>query len=109
MSMLGQLNEKLLLPRLVLAQIRGVGAIIALLGLLTIVSALAVVWSAHKTRMARAQLEQMEAQRDKLDADYRAMKVAQSALGEHSRVEQVARDKLAMERVSAETERVVNP
>lgn len=109
MNLSAQKNEMLMLPRLVLAQIRGVGAIITVLALLTIVSALAVVWSAHKTRMARAQLEQMEAQREQLDSDFRAMKVAQSALGEHSRVEQLAREKLAMERVSAETERVVKP
>lgn len=97
------------LLKMLLASLRGFGLGVALLALLTLLSALAVVWSAHQTRMARAELEALEKQRDELDSEYRALKLGQAALAEHGRVEAVAKAKLGMERVGLENERVVQP
>lgn len=78
-----------------------------LLAIATFASAMAVVWSAHQTRMARAELEKLETQRDELDTDFRELRLAQAALSEHNRVDVIARQKLAMERVGTDNERVV--
>ncbi|QGX39037.1 cell division protein FtsL [Permianibacter aggregans] len=95
------------LVRLILASVKSVGFGVLVLALLTFSSAVLVVWSAHETRMARAELEKLERQRDELDNDYRELKLAQAALAEHSRVDVIAKQKLDMERVSAENEKVV--
>lgn len=102
-------TEQPSLLKALLASLRGVGFAVALLALLTLLSALAVVWSAYQTRMARAELEALEKQRDDLDNDYRALKLGQAALAEHGRVEAVATKKLGMERVGIANERVVQP
>ena len=49
----------------------------------------------------------MQRQRDELDNDYRELKLAQAALAEHSRVDVIAKHKLDMESVWAESERVL--
>lgn len=95
------------LVKQMLASAKGVGLGVLALAVLTFASAMLVVWSAHETRMARAELEKLERQRDELDNDYRELKLAQAALAEHSRVDVIAKQKLSMERVSAENERVV--
>ena len=95
------------LLKAMLTSLRGFGIGVALLALLTLLSALAVVWSAHQTRMARAELEALEKQRDDLDSEFRSLKLGQAALAEHGRVETVAKTKLGMERVGVENERVV--
>lgn len=76
---------------------------------LVLVSAVSVIWNSYQSRMAHAQVEALEKQRDELDNEYRALKLANSALSEHSRVEVLAREKLKMERVTAEHEKVVQP
>lgn len=95
------------LLKAMLTSLRGFGVGVTLLALLTLFSALAVVWSAHQTRMARAELEALEKQRDDLDSEFRSLKLGQAALAEHGRVETVAKTKLGMERVGVENERVV--
>ncbi len=97
------------LLKAMLTSLHGFGIGVAVLALVTLLSALAVVWSAHQTRMARAELEALEKQRDELDNEYRALKLGQAALAEHGRVESVAKAKLGMERVGLENERVVQP
>jgi len=95
------------LLKAMLTSLRGFGVGVAVLALLTLLSALAVVWSAHQTRMARAELEALEKQRDDLDSEFRSLKLGQAALAEHGRVETVAKTKLGMERVGVDNERVV--
>jgi len=102
------LNQPSLLKAM-LTCLRGFGVGVLALALVTLLSSMAVVWSAYQTRMARAELEALEKQRDELDNEYRSLKLGQSALAEHGRVESVAKTKLGMERVGIENERVVQP
>lgn len=76
---------------------------------LVMLTATSVIWNSYQTRMARAQFEALEKTRDELDNEFRSLKLAQAALTEHSRVESIAREKLNMERVNVDSERVVQP
>jgi len=97
------------LLKAMLTSLRGFGLGVAILALLTLMSALAVVWSAQQTRMARAELDGLEKQRDELDGEYRSLKLGQAALAEHGRVEAMAKVRLGMERVGVENEKIVQP
>jgi cell division protein FtsL len=81
--------------------------IVSLLGLLVIVSAMSVVWTSYQVRMARAQVEALEKQRDELDNEFRDLRIKQAELAELSRVEDLATEKLRMEHLSVTNERVV--
>lgn len=82
--------------------------IIAVLMLLCIVSALAVVHFAHLNRQLTIQQDLFYQQRDQLDIEWRNLLLEQRALSEHSRVEDIARNKLDMRRPAAETDITVN-
>ena len=70
----------------------------ALLLLLSIVSALAIVHFAHLNRQLTIAQDKMYQQRDQLDIEWRNLLLEQRALAEHSRVEDIARNKLQMVR-----------
>jgi cell division protein FtsL len=89
------------------AQISAPLVLIGLLATLVIVSAMSVIWASYQVRMARAQVEALEKQRDELDNEFRELRIAQAVLAEHSRVEDLAAAKLRMERVNLANERVV--
>lgn len=95
------------LLKVMFANAKGISITTLILAIATFSSAMAVVWSAHQTRMARAELAKLERQRDELDTDFRELKLAQAALSEHNRIDTIARQKLAMERVSVDNEQVV--
>ena len=88
-------------------QISGPVVITSLLALVVIVSAMSVVWTSYQVRMARAQVEALEKQRDELDNEFRELRIAQAVWAEHSRVEDLAIEKLHMERTNVGNERVV--
>ena len=83
--------------------------VVAALGVLAFISAIAVVWSRHETRSLFIQLQQLNAQRDGLDIAWGQLKIEQSAWSTHGRVEQAARADLKMVIPKPEEVRLVQP
>lgn len=75
-----------------------------LLGVLLacILSAMAVVQMSHLNRQLTIQQEANYQQRDQLDTEWRNLLLEQRALAEHSRVEEIARRQLNMQRPAGE-------
>lgn len=59
-------------------------------------SALGVVYAKHESRQLLAQLQQLQNQRDEMDADWSRLQIEQSTLATHLRTETLARDHLRM-------------
>ncbi|EHR41356.1 MULTISPECIES: cell division protein FtsL [Alishewanella] len=74
--------------------------LVLLLLLACVLTGLAVVQMAHLNRQLTIQQDQNYQQRDQLDTEWRNLLLEQRALAEHSRVEEIARRQLNMERPS---------
>lgn len=74
----------------------------ALLLLACIISALLVVHFAHLNRQLTIAQDSLYQQRDQLDIEWRNLILEQRALSEHSRVEDIARNRLNMIRPAGE-------
>ncbi len=74
----------------------------ALLLLACIVSAMTVVHFAHLNRQMTIAQDELYQQRDQLDIEWRNLLLEQRALAEHSRVEDIARNRLQMLRPAGE-------
>lgn len=72
-----------------------------------LVSAIFVVTTAHRTRLLTAEREQLVLERDALDIEWRNLILEENALGDHSRVESIATDKLRMQHVDPSQENIV--
>ena len=72
-----------------------------------IVTAVTVVTTAHHTRLLTAQREQMVLERDALDIEWRNLILEENALGDHSRVERIATEKLQLQHVDPSQENIV--
>lgn len=66
--------------------------------LLALVSALVTVYLTHQHRELMVEREQLLQERDELDVEWRHLVVEQTALTEHSRIEELARRELGMQR-----------
>jgi cell division protein FtsL len=75
--------------------------------LLNVVVAMAVVHWAQLNRQMVIQQDVLLQQRDDIDLRWRHLLLEQRALAEHSRVEQIARERLGMDRPTTEAEVVV--
>ena len=69
--------------------------------------AVTVVTTAHHTRLLTAQREQLVLERDALDIEWRNLILEENALGDHSRVERIATEKLQMQHVDPSQENIV--
>lgn len=85
------------LVKLIGQEVRQRKLVITLL-LACILSALAVVQMSHLNRQLTIQQELNYQQRDNLDTEWRNLLLEQRALAEHSRVEEIARRQLNMQR-----------
>lgn len=65
-------------------------------GVLFLVSALGVVYSAHTTRQMYGSLQTLQSNQDDLDSEYEKLLLEQSAWANYTRVEQLAREELKM-------------
>ncbi|HAW94562.1 MULTISPECIES: cell division protein FtsL [unclassified Arsukibacterium] len=74
-----------------------------------IASALAVVYLAHLNRQLTIAQDTYYQQRDQLDTQWRNLLLEQRSLAEHSRVEDIARRRLNMQRPSGERDIMVRP
>lgn len=72
-----------------------------------LVSAILVVTTTHETRRLTAQREQLVLERDALDIEWRNLILEENALGDHSRVERFATEKLLMQHVDPSQENIV--
>lgn len=72
----------------------GVGIAVLIAGIL--VSAVTAVWAKHQSRKLFVELQGLVAERDQLEIDWGRLQIEQSTQGSHARVEQIARDQLAM-------------
>lgn len=72
-----------------------------------LVSALLVVTTAHRTRLLTAEREQLLLERDALDIEWRNLILEENALGDHSRVERIATERLRMGHVDPAQENIV--
>lgn len=75
--------------------------------LLNVIMAMAVVHWAQLNRQMVIQQDVLLQQRDDIDLRWRHLLLEQRALAEHSRVEQIARERLGMDRPTTEEEVVV--
>lgn len=85
------------LLQVIAADMRAHAGLLTLLAL-TLATGLAVVYLTHLNRELVAEREVLLQQRDELDVEWRHLVVEQTALAEHSRIEQLATRNLQMQR-----------
>lgn len=100
-------NERHSLPGVIAGDLLRHGKIPLILAVAVLVSAVLVVTTAHKTRLLTAQREQLVLERDALDIEWRNLILEENALGDHSRVERIATEKLQMQHVDPSQENIV--
>lgn len=76
--------------------------------ILLFASAMGVVFSTHQTRQAISENEQEMMERDRLDNEWRNLLIEETALSEHSRVEELAKKDLDMTRPDADKEVIIS-
>ncbi|KLU16390.1 MULTISPECIES: cell division protein FtsL [Xenorhabdus] len=72
-----------------------------------VVSAIGVVTVAHQTRLLTAEKELHVIELDVRDIEWRNLLLEENALGDHSRVERIATEKLQMQHVDPSKENIV--
>lgn len=77
------------------------------LAIFTLINALFVVVITNETRLLSIEHNQLLAEHDALEVEWRHLLLEQSSLSEHSRVRQLAQDKLNMKRPLATDETLV--
>ncbi len=78
-----------------------------LLLLLVVVSAFSVIYFTHLNRQSTSELEQLLAERDELDIEWRNLLLEQNSLAEHSAIESKAEKLLNMVRPTVQSEVIV--
>lgn len=66
-----------------------------------VVSALALIYTKHEARKLFVELEQLTAERDKLNIEWGQLQIEQSTWATHARIERVAADDLSLVRPDA--------
>lgn len=79
------------------------------LWLTVLASAIAVVRARHEARTLFVQLEQLSAERDRLNIEWSQLQLEQSAWSNHGFVERVATDKRHMKFPSAGEVKIISP
>lgn len=79
------------------------------LWLAVLASAIAVVRARHEARTLFVQLEQLSAERDRLNIEWSQLQLEQSAWSNHGFVERVASDRLRMTLPRPDEVRIVAP
>jgi cell division protein FtsL len=70
-------------------------------------TAFSLITMSHQQRQLFAELESLEQERDKLDIEWRKFRLEQRVMAEHSRLEQIAKEKLGMKNLDLKSERIV--
>lgn len=66
--------------------------------IVSVISALALVYTRHESRKLFVELEQLTAERDELNIEWGQLQIEQSTWATHARIEHVAADELALTR-----------
>ena len=80
---------------------------VLLLAIITVCSALLVIVITQGTRQLTSEYNELMAEQDRLDIEWRHLLLEQNTLMEHSRIELLARDKLGMKRPAPAEEKLV--
>ncbi len=95
------------LAKLIVRDLFTAGRIPLILLVLIFASAMGVVFMTHHTREAVSEKDQALSERDRLDNEWRNLLLEETALSEHSRVQNIAKDELDMKRPDADKEVVI--
>ncbi|MGO1297070.1 MAG: cell division protein FtsL [Vibrio sp.] len=104
--MMSQPSAKL--AKIILIDLLTVGRIPLILMVLIFASAMGVVLTTHDTRQSVSRLSQVQSERFDLDNEWRNLIIEETALAEHSRVQEIAEEQLHMQRPDADKEVVIN-
>ena len=74
---------------------------------LVVCSAFAVIYYTHLNRQTTSQLEELLAERDLLDIEWRNLQLEQNSLAEHSTIESKAKKHLQMKRPDVNSEIII--
>ncbi|MEI8637765.1 cell division protein FtsL [Vibrio coralliilyticus] len=85
-----------------------VGRVPLLVLILIFASAMGVVFTTHHTRQAITEKDQALQERERLDNEWRNLLIEETALAEHSRVQEIAKDELQMKRPDSDKEVVID-
>ncbi|MBT8081037.1 MAG: cell division protein FtsL [Gammaproteobacteria bacterium] len=69
--------------------------------LVCVLSAMALIYTKHESRKLFVELERLTLERDELNIEWGQLQIEQSTWAQHARIEQVARDDLALVRPAA--------
>ncbi|MBY7848165.1 cell division protein FtsL [Vibrio fluvialis] len=100
-------QTKLNLAKLIAVDLLTVGRVPLVMLILIFTSAMGVVFTTHHTRQAITQKDQALEERDHLDNEWRNLILEETALAEHSRVQEMAKNELDMKRPDADKEVVI--
>ena len=68
------------------------------LAIVGVVSAMALVYTRHESRKLFVELEQLTAERDRLNIEWGQLQIEQSTWATHARIEKVATEELSLSR-----------
>ncbi|MDH5301914.1 MAG: cell division protein FtsL [Gammaproteobacteria bacterium] len=83
--------------------------VLTLLVVAVMLSALAVVYVKHQNRVVYADLQHLQKLRDEMNVAWGQLQLEQSTFATHSRVEQIAREKMGMTLPGAKEIVIVKP
>lgn len=95
------------LAKIIALDLLTVGRVPLVMLVLIFASAMGVVFTTHHTRQAITEKDQALEERDHLDNEWRNLILEETALAEHSRVQDMAKNDLQMKRPDADKEVVI--
>ncbi len=95
------------LAKLIATDLLTVGRLPLLLLLLILASAMGVVFATHHSRQAITERDHSLIERERLDSEWRNLMLEETALAEHSRVQDLAQKELEMKRPDGDKEVVI--
>ncbi|MBU2896996.1 cell division protein FtsL [Vibrio hepatarius] len=96
------------LTKLIALDLITIGRVPLLVLTLILASAMAVVFTTHHARQAITEKDLALQERERLDNEWRNLLLEETALAEHSRVQEIAKDELQMKRPDADKEVVID-
>lgn len=82
---------------------------VMLLGVVVVISAITVAHQTHQLRQATIEFKKLQDEQTALDLQWQKLRLEQSALADHSRVEKLAQEKLQMKHTDTEDEIIMKP
>lgn len=96
------------LAKLIALDLMGAGRVPLIMLVLIFASAMGVVFTTHHTRQAVTEKDQALVERERLDNEWRNLLLEETALAEHSRVQDIAKGELEMKRPDSDKEVIID-